>query len=127
VASAFDIEDIELRVAIDKSGNTTHFQIYVDPNDLFLQRGARSQTGKLLLSFVYFNGDASPTATEPVTVDVSLTSGQFDAAVKRRYPIKVDQTVPDGTSKVRIVIQDAATGMMGSLTLPIASPLPAIR
>ena len=121
VGSAFDSTDIGLRVAIEKSGNTTHFQIYVDPSDFFLQSSGRSQTGKLLLSFVYFKGDSQPTATEPVSINVSLTSDQFDAAVKAGYPIEVDQTLPNGVSKVRIVIQDAATGVVGSLGVPIAS------
>jgi VWFA-related protein len=119
-SSAFDTQDIGLRVAIDTAGNTTHFQIHVDPSDIFLQRSGRSQSGKLLLSFVYFNAD-SPIATEPVTIDVSLTSDQLDAAVKSGYPINVDQTIPTRISTVRIVMQDAATGITGSLNIPIAS------
>jgi hypothetical protein len=73
------------------------------------------------LSFVYFNAGGPTIATEPVIVNVNLTSDQFDAAVKSGYPIEVDQTVPAGTSKVRIVVQDAATGITGSLSVPIAS------
>jgi VWFA-related protein len=121
VSSAFNTQDIGLRVAIDTTGNTTHFEIHVDPGDLFLQRSGRSQTGKLLLSFVYFNAGGPQIATEPVIVNVNLTSDQFDAAVKNGYPIDVDQTVPAGTSKVRIVVQDAPTGITGSLSVPIAS------
>ena len=121
VSSAFDTRDIGLRVAIDTSGKTTHFQIYVDPGDLFLQRSGRSQTGNLLLSFVYFNASGPQIATEPLSVNVNLTNDRLDAAIKSGYPIDVDQTVPAGTSKVRIVVQDAATGITGSLSVPIAS------
>jgi len=121
VSSAFDTQDIGLRVAIDTAGKTTHFEIHVDPGDLFLQRGGRSRTGKLFLSFVYFDAGGPRTATEPVIVNVNLTSDQFDAAVKSGYPINVDQTVPAGTSKVRVVVQDAPTGIIGSLSVPIAS------
>jgi VWFA-related protein len=121
VSSAFDTQDIGLRVAIDMTGNTTHFQIHVDPSEIFLQRKGRTQTGKLLLSFVYFSVDGPQIATEPVTVDVNLTSDQLNAAVKRGYPISVDQTIPAGTSTVRIVIQDAATGITGSLSIATAS------
>ena len=121
VSSAFDTQDMGLRAAIEMTGNTTHFQIYVDPSDIVLQRNGRTQTGKLLLSFVYFNVDGTQIATEPVSVDVNLTSDQFDAAVKSGYPISVDQTLPAGINKVRIVIQDAATGLTGSLSIPLAS------
>jgi hypothetical protein len=121
VSSAFDTQDIGLRAAIDTTGNTTHFRIYVDSHDLFLQRSGPSQTGKLLLSFVYFNAAGPQIATEPVSVNVNLSSDQFDAAIKSGYSIDVDQTVPAGTSKVRIVVQDAATGITGSLSVPIAA------
>jgi hypothetical protein len=120
VSSGFDTEDIGLRVVIDTSGKTTHFQIYINPGDLFLQRSGRSRTGNLLLSFAYLNAGGPQIATEPVSVNVSLTSDQFDAAVKSGYLIDVDQTVPAGTSKVRIVVQDAATGITGSLSVSIA-------
>jgi VWFA-related protein len=121
VSSAFDTQDIGLHATIDTAGKTTHFQIYVDPGDLFLQHNGRTQTGKLLLSFVYFNAGGPETATEPVSINVNLTSDQFHAAVKSGYPIDVDQTVPAGTSKVRIVVQDVAMGITGSLSVPIAS------
>src|SRR5580693_4873950 len=81
VSSGFNTQDIGLRIAIDTTGSTTHFQIYVDPCDLFLQRSGRSQTGNLLLSLVYLNADGPRIAMEPVSVNVNLTSDQFDAAV----------------------------------------------
>jgi len=121
VSSAFDAQDVGLRAAIDTSGTTAHFQIYVDPGNLFLQRSGHSQTGKLLLSFVYFNSGGPQIATEPVIVNMNLTGGQFDAAVKSGYPIDVVQAIPAGTSRVRIVVQDAATGITGSLSIPMVS------
>jgi VWFA-related protein len=45
VSSAFDTQDMGLRAAIEMTGNTTHFQIYVDPSDIVLQRNGRTQTG----------------------------------------------------------------------------------
>jgi VWFA-related protein len=121
VSSAFDTQDLGLRVAIETAGKSDHFQIYVDPRDLFLERDGRSQIGRLLLSFVYFNADSSRIATEPVTIGVNLTSDQFDAALTGGYPISVDQTFPAGTSKVRVIVQDAATGITGSLSIPVTS------
>jgi VWFA-related protein len=121
VSSAFDMRDIGLRATIHTSGKTTHFQIHVDPGDLFLQRSGHSQTDSLLLSFVYFSVGGSPIATAPVKVNVNLTSDPLDAAVKNGYPIDVDQIVPAGMKKVRIVVQDAATGVTGALSVPIAS------
>jgi hypothetical protein len=121
VSSAFDVQDVGFRAAIDTSGTTAHFKICVDPGDLFLQRSGASQTGKLLLSFVYFNAGGPQIATEPVIVNMNLTGGQFDAAVKSGYPINVVQTVPAGTSKVRIIVQDAETGITGSLSIPMVS------
>ena len=73
------------------------------------------------LSFAYFSADGPQIATEPVSVNVNLTSDQFDAAVKSGYPINVDQTIPAATNKVRIVVQDTATCISGSLIVPIAS------
>jgi hypothetical protein len=121
VLSAFDTRDIALRVATDKAGSTTHLQIYVAPNDLLLDASGGTRTGKLLLSFVYFDSDGQRTATEPVEINVKLTSDQFNAAVKTGYPINVDQTFPAGASKVTVIVQDAATAITGSLSLPVAN------
>jgi hypothetical protein len=119
-ARPFDTSDIGLRVSLKTSGTTTHFQIHVDLQDLPLQRTAGSQTGKLLLAFVYTNADGERTATEPVSSNLNLTPGQRDVAMKDGYLVTVDQTLPGGTTNVRVVILDASTGIAGSVSVPIA-------
>ena len=113
VSSAFEMQ-------IDKAGNTTHFQIHVDPGGLFPRRSGETQTRTLLLSFVYFNEGRPQIATEAVSVNVNPTSSRFRRG-KKWISDHVDQTIPGVTSKVWIVVQDTATGVTGSLSIPIAS------
>jgi hypothetical protein len=115
----FDTPDVRLSATFDMSQGITHFQIRVDPRDLLLQLAGESLTGKLLLAFVYSDANGSLTATVPVSVNVNLTHDQLDAATKSGYTITVDQALPPGTGKVRIVIQDAATGIAGSVSIPL--------
>jgi hypothetical protein len=122
-ARPYDTSDIGLRVSFDTSGTTTHFQIHVDLRDLPLARTAASPNGKLLLAFVYTNAAGERTATEPVSTTANLTPSQRDAAMKDGYLVTVDQALPAGTTKVRVAILDASTGIAGSVSVPVAGPL----
>ncbi|HTA45231.1 MAG TPA: VWA domain-containing protein [Bryobacteraceae bacterium] len=91
----FDTPDMALRASVSLQSGTAHFRIYADKR-------------AILLALVFFNADGSQTATEPVR-----------SAVRAGEPITVDVPVPNGTKKVRIVAQDPATTVVGTLTIPL--------
>lgn len=119
---ALDTSDIGLRVSLETLETNTHFQIHVDPRDLLLQQARGSQACKLFLAFVYTDADGERTATEPVSTNVDSVPSQSDATIKNDYLVTVDQTLPAGTTKVRVVVLDASTGIAGSLSVPITRP-----
>ncbi len=121
---SLETPDIGLRASLDTSGERTRFQIRVDPRDLLLQHGEHAYTGALTLVLLYSHADGSPNVPEVQKVNMRLTQEQLDAAMKDGYPAGGGQTVPAGTRQIRVVVQDAATGMAGSLDIPISAGPP---
>jgi VWFA-related protein len=120
----FDTPDIGLRAAVASEGKNTRLQIHADPRDLLLQHGGNTYTGAISLVFIYYNADGTQNASPPVTTNISLTQEQLDAAMKDGYLFNADANVPSGTRKLRLIIQDTATGIAGSLTLPLGADAP---
>jgi len=121
---AFETADIGIRASFDTAGRTNHFQIRVDPRDLLLQHGGNTYTGTVNVVLIYTNADGSPGLSRASSSDVNLTREQLDADMKDGYPVGAAQTVPVGTRQVRVVVQDAATGISGSLDIPIGAGVP---
>ena len=118
----FDTSDIGLRASSEPGQGFTRFLIHADTRDLLLQ-GKGPYTGALSVVFIYYNGRGiEMSSTRPANVALNLTQEQFDAAQKDGYLLNVENTMPPGTAKVRLLIQDAATGLAGSLTVPVPSP-----
>ena len=118
-----DTPDIGLRASAELSGAAARFHIFVDTRDLLLESKDRPFTGQVSLSFAAIDAEGQPTSVPPVDIAIGETQEQHEAVVKDGYAITVDKNLPRGTSKVRIIVQDPATGTAGSLTLPLpASP-----
>jgi len=115
----FDTPDIGLRASLATAGKTTHVQIHADPRDLTLQHGGNTYTGELSLVFVYYNADGSQSASQAIMSGVSLTQQQLDEATKDGYLFNADVEVPSGTRRLRLLVQDTATGIAGSLSMPV--------
>jgi VWFA-related protein len=119
----FDTPDIGLRASFDVAGKSTRLQIHADPRDLVLQHGGNTYTAALSLKFLYYNADGSQNSSQPATTNVSLTQEQLDAAMQDGYLFNTETNVPSGTRKLRLIVQDTASGIAGSLMIPVtASP-----
>ncbi len=120
----FDTPDIGLRALLEAGGfkadgKTARFEIRADPRDLLLQHEGNTYTGALSSGFVYYNADGSQRASEPVMTSVTLTQQQLDAAMNDGYLFHLDVTPPSGTAKLRLVVEDTASGIAGSLSMPV--------
>ncbi len=115
----FDTPDIGFQANLDTSRVPGRFQIRIDLGDLFLQRRGLSYTGSLAFVFIYLDEEGKQIGSSPINLGVDLSQEQFDAATKDGYPVTVERTLPAETRKVRILAQDPATGIAGSLTVPI--------
>jgi hypothetical protein len=117
----FDTPDIGLRASLAVEGKTTHVQIHADPRDFLLEHAGSNYTGALSFVFIFYNADGTQSVSPPATHNISMTEPQFDAAVKDGYLFNADPSIPKGTRKLRLIVQDSATGIAGSLTIPVAS------
>ena len=120
----FDTPDIGLRASFETAGKGTRLQIQADPRDFLLERAGNTYTGALSVMFVYYNADGSRSASMPVTSKVSLTQEQLDAAMKTGYLFHADAAPPIGTRSMRLIVEDAGTGTVGSLSVPMGAAAP---
>ncbi len=118
-ARPFDTPDIGLRASLTTAGKTTHLKIRADARDLMLRHEGNTYTGALSLTFIYYNADGSQSASQPVTTNVNLTQQQLDSAMKDGYLFNADVDVPSGTRRLRLMVQDTASGIAGSLSMPV--------
>jgi len=118
----FDTADIGLRASVTVQGNAAKFQIHIDPRDLALQHSGNSYTGSVSLSLIFSGTGQTSSAPSSSVSNLSLSQDQFDAAAKDGYLVTLDKPLPAGTRSIRIVAQDAASGTVGSLSVPVASP-----
>jgi VWFA-related protein len=101
---------------VDKGA--THFQVNVDAAGLSLTPGEET-TGEFRVTLAYFsNGWQSKVAQEAPT-QLRLSPAQRGAALRDGIPVGLDETIPAGVTMVRVVVRDAQSSAIGSLTIPI--------
>jgi hypothetical protein len=106
-----------------------HLEIRMDAGDLLL----REQNGKFPASVNVVFSDRgetdAPDSTglqarplgEPVVTGyaVNLTRDERDKAMRERIQFSQDHAVGDGVRRVRLLVMDAYTSAVGSITFPV--------
>ncbi len=121
--STFDMSDIGLRATVTPaSGNAkaAHLQIQIAAADvMFREDGGKFGGGLvLLLSDRGPNGSLGEPAVSNFTLN--LTPEQHAAALKTGIPVMQDHPLKDGTQKVRVIVLDLNSNLVGSLTVPVS-------
>jgi hypothetical protein len=111
--SPFDNPDIGLKVTVSASPDAPHstrFQIDIDPADLLLE-----PAGSLSASIAWAMVDDGGTGRENATARTPFTI----VAAKGSVMVIEDRVLPSTVQKVRVVVEDSRTGMVGTLTVPV--------
>ncbi len=122
--SPFDATEIGLRVAMSRkpAARIVHFDIRVDPADVFLERRGERYQGHLSVMLTPNSESCFQSISPPLAVDLSLTKEQFETASKDGLLISRDLPVSDQLQQVRVIVFDRALYALGSVTIPLLSP-----
>jgi hypothetical protein len=61
---------------------------------------------------------------EPLSYKVDFSEMEYKAALKAGYDLKAPLVIEPATKNLRVVVRDAASGLLGSVTVPIEKFLP---
>jgi len=116
----FDATEIALRVAMSRKppASIVHFDVYVDPADVLLERRGEGFQGSLTVTFALYSNSVFQGVLPPLQKDLTFTQEQFNSVLKDGIVIPQDVTVSDQIQQVRVMVFDRALSGLGSVTIP---------
>jgi len=119
--STVDDPAIGLRasIAAGAAGKPARLQIRVDPADLMLHEngGHFEDTLSILVSDVGAGGPIGEPAL--TSSNVNLSREERESAAKNGIPISMEHPLGDLVQKVRVIVLDQASAVVGSVTVPV--------
>lgn len=125
VSSPFDSPEMRLHVDASKgkTEGTAHFQIRVDYNDVLVTAKGGHYTADLVLTVVDYTAKGPKSIAPPAGMNVNMTEEQHTAALKDGILLTQDRPVGEGIERMRIIVYDPATNLVGSETVPVLAAL----
>jgi VWFA-related protein len=119
--SHFDSADIGLSVAAGPGPqpHTLHLRIGIDTQDLLLTPKAGAFAAQLVFSVVAFLPDNKMQNYDPLPVNLNLSPEQVEKMKRDGMHLGHDVTLPEGVKKVRLLVEDRAAGLAGTVTIPV--------
>jgi hypothetical protein len=121
--SAGDVSDIGLRAkagAAQGNAKAVHLEIQINSADVMFREESGKFAGGLVL-LISDRGSNGPLGNPAVSnFTLNLTAEQWAAAMKSGIPVAQDHPIADGTQKVRVIVLDQNSTMVGSLTVPVS-------
>jgi VWFA-related protein len=116
----FDATEIALRVAMSRKppAGIVHFDVYVDPADVLLERRGEGFQGSLTVMFALYRNSVLQGVLPPIQKDLTFTQEQFNSVLKDGIVIPQDVTVSDQIQQVRVMVFDRTLHGLGSVTIP---------
>ena len=65
-------------------------------------------------------------AAEPLTYQIDLSQKDYEAALTRGYEMKVPLAIRPETRTLRVIVRDAGSGEVGSVTIPVEKFIPPV-
>jgi VWFA-related protein len=118
-----DVPLIGLRATVTSgdSPHTVNIQLRIDPSDLSIVQQNGRYMGQLALLYAAFTAEGPPKQLpKPTSLTLDWTAQQYDSDSRDGIPVAEDLSVPEGVRQVRIVVVDARTNRVGSLTVPVS-------
>jgi VWFA-related protein len=121
ISSPFDSSEMHLRVtaAKGKAAGSAHFQIRVDYSDALVTAKDNRFSANLVLTIVDYTAQGPKAIAPPTALNATMTEEQRAAAGKDGVLLTEDRAVGDGVERMRIIVYDPATGLLGSATVPV--------
>jgi VWFA-related protein len=116
---------IQARIeAIYSSARKLDLRVKVDAGDLRLQDEDGRRRGSIDAIYMQLGPGDKVLGIEPLSYKVDFSEMEYKAALTAGYDLKAPLVIEPATKNLRVVVRDAASGLLGSVTVPIEKFLP---
>ncbi len=118
---------IEARVeAIYSATRKLDLRVKVETGDLRLKEADGRRRGSVDAIYMQLGPGDAVLGVEPLTYQLDFGENEYQAALAKGYELKAPLTIQGPTRNLRVVVRDAASGFLGSVTVPLERFLPAV-
>lgn len=103
------------------SARTLQLQVALDPKQFLLHDQENRRQGGLDLLFLQKDSAGKFLAAEKQHLDVNFTRREYDSLAKAGLILQRRLAIDPAATEIRILVRDAASGALGSVTIPVKS------
>jgi len=99
-------------------------RVRVETRDLRLHEEDGHHRGNIDAIYLQLGPGDAALAVEPLTYKVDFNKNEYQAALNHGYELKAPLAIAATTKNLRVVVRDAASGVLGSVTIPLEKFMP---
>lgn len=116
--------EVHVQVVDVPGAMTLKTELLVYPRDLTLVAQGDRWVGAVDVLFVQRGPDGKDLAGEVKTLNLNLKRETYDEVMKKGLSLTRNLPLASGVAQFRVVVRDATSGSIGSLTIPLTKLLP---
>jgi VWFA-related protein len=129
-AAASPIDATNLRMIVSgkrtdpPSSRKLELQVAIDPKQLLLRGAEKARTGAVDLLFLQRDATGATIAAEQQHIGLNIPLQQYEYLAKTGMILERHVTVKTQSTEIRVVVHDAGSGTVGSITIPMKQFFP---
>lgn len=112
--------------AIDLAARKLDLGVLVEMKPLRLAEEEGRHAGSLDAVYLQLGAGDAVVAAEPLSYKLDLTQKDYEAAMEHGYEMKEPLVIRADTRTLRVIVRDAGSGEVGSVTIPLEKFIPAM-
>ncbi len=113
---------IDIRITPAAKPNTSRFTVMIDPAAVTFTGSDRLHTCALDILYLQQRRDGSNLLAAVDSMSPKLNHEQYGQVMRQRIGMNKELEIAAGAERLRVVVRDAQSGAVGSITVPIARP-----
>jgi len=125
--SPVDASAVGLRVSVDAIELATRklvLRVNVAAGELRLEEADGRHRGNLDAIYLQLGAADAAVVADPLSYKLDFSEQQYQAALERGYPLAAELVIRPETRALRVVVRDAESGELGSVTIPLEKFMP---
>jgi len=125
--SPVDASGVGLKVSVDAIELATRkidLRVNVAAGELRLEEADGRHRGNLDAIYLQLAAGDAAVVAEPLSYKLDFSEAEYQAALERGYPLAAKLVIRPETRALRVVVRDAGSGELGSVTIPLEKFMP---
>jgi len=125
--SPVDASGVDLKVRVDAIELATRkldLRVNVAVGELGLEAAGGHRRGNLDAIYLQLGAGDAAVVADPLSYPLDFSEQQYEAVLEHGYPLAAKLLIRPETRALRVVVRDAGSGEMGSVTIPLEKFMP---